>query len=69
MYNDRLKQLFTKYKYIWLWLQCFDPYLGLHQAYIMNLQSAVNVYGSHAKRDSVWFTVLCTARKGGNKKG
>jgi hypothetical protein len=27
-YNDRLTQLFTRYKYIWLWLQCFDPYLG-----------------------------------------
>jgi hypothetical protein len=23
-YNGRLTQLFTKYKYIWLWLQCFD---------------------------------------------
>jgi hypothetical protein len=31
-YNDRLTQLVTKYKYIWLWLQCFDPYLG-HHAY------------------------------------
>jgi hypothetical protein len=28
--NDRLTQLFTKYKYIWLWLQCFDPLLGHH---------------------------------------
>jgi hypothetical protein len=32
-YNDRLTQLFTKYKYIWLWLQCFDPLPGHHQAY------------------------------------
>jgi hypothetical protein len=32
-YNDRLTQLFTKHKYIWLWLQCFDPLLGHHQAY------------------------------------
>jgi hypothetical protein len=38
-YNDRLTQLFTRYKYIWLWLQCFDPYLGYHQAYLMNLES------------------------------
>jgi hypothetical protein len=43
-YNDRLTQLFTKYKYIWLWLQCFDPYLGHHQAYIMNLESIVHVW-------------------------
>jgi hypothetical protein len=42
-YNDRLTQLCTKYKYIWLWLQCFDPYLGLHQAYIMNLESVIHV--------------------------
>jgi hypothetical protein len=42
-YNDRLTQLFTKYKYIWLWLQCFDPYLGHRQAYIMNLESVVHV--------------------------
>jgi hypothetical protein len=28
-YNDRLTQLFTKYKYIWLWLKCFDPFAGL----------------------------------------
>jgi hypothetical protein len=48
-YNDRLTQLFTKYKYIlyvyiyiWLWLQCFDPYLGHRQAYIMNLESVVH---------------------------
>jgi hypothetical protein len=40
-YNDRLIQLFTKYKYIWVWLQCFDPYLGHRQAYIMNLESDV----------------------------
>jgi hypothetical protein len=38
-YNDRLTQLFTKYKYIWLWLQCFDPYMGHRQAYIMNVSS------------------------------
>jgi hypothetical protein len=31
-YNDRLTQLFTEYKYIWLCLQCFDPYLGHRQA-------------------------------------
>jgi hypothetical protein len=43
-YNDRLTQLFTKFKYIWLWLQCFDPYLGHRQAYIMNLESVVHVY-------------------------
>jgi hypothetical protein len=40
-YNDRLTQLFTKYKYIWLWLQCFDPYVGHHQARIMNLEIVV----------------------------
>jgi hypothetical protein len=57
-YNDRLTQLFTKYKYIWLWLQCFDPYLGHRQVYIMNLESVVHVLGFHAKRDPVWFTVL-----------
>jgi hypothetical protein len=34
-YNDRLTQLFTKYKYIRLWLQCFDPYLGHLQACII----------------------------------
>jgi hypothetical protein len=42
-YNDRLTQLFTKHKYILLWLQCFDPYLGHRQAYIMNLESVVHV--------------------------
>jgi hypothetical protein len=42
-YNDRLTQLFTKYTYIWLWLQCFDPYPGHRQAYIMNLESVVNI--------------------------
>jgi hypothetical protein len=36
-YNVRLTQLFAKYKYIWLWLQCFDPYLGHRQAYIVNI--------------------------------
>jgi hypothetical protein len=38
-YNDHLTQLFTKhkYKYIWLWLQCFYPYLGHCQSYIMNI--------------------------------
>jgi hypothetical protein len=40
--NDRLTQLFTKYEYIWLWLKCFDPYLGHRQAYIMNLESVVH---------------------------
>jgi hypothetical protein len=44
-YNDRL-QLFAKYKHICFRLQCFDPYLGHHQAYIMNLESVV--------RDPVW---------------
>jgi hypothetical protein len=34
-YNDRLTQLFASYKYIWLWLQCFDPLLGHHQDYII----------------------------------
>jgi hypothetical protein len=34
-YNDRLTQIFTRYKYTWLWLQCFDPLLGHHQAYII----------------------------------
>jgi hypothetical protein len=42
-YNDRLTQLFTKYKYIWLWLQCFDPYVGHRQAYTTNLESGVHV--------------------------
>jgi hypothetical protein len=42
-HNDLLTQLFTKYKYIWLWLQCFDPYLGHRQAYIINLESEVHV--------------------------
>jgi hypothetical protein len=40
-YNDRLTQLFTKYKYIWLWLQCFDPLLGYHQAYIIKGRNIV----------------------------
>jgi hypothetical protein len=40
--NDRLTQLFTKYKYIWLWLQCFDPYLGHGQVYIIKLEGAVH---------------------------
>jgi hypothetical protein len=43
-YNDRLAQLCTKYKYIWLWLQSFDTYLGHRQAYIMNLEGVVHVY-------------------------
>jgi hypothetical protein len=34
-YDDRLTQLFTKHKYVWLWLQCFDHFLGHHQAYII----------------------------------
>jgi hypothetical protein len=42
--NDRVTQLFTKCKYIWLWLQCFDPYLGHRQAYIMNLESIEHVW-------------------------
>jgi hypothetical protein len=53
-YNDRLTQLFTKYKYIWFGLQCFDPYLGHRQDYIINLESVVHVWGFsvfHAKRD------------------
>jgi hypothetical protein len=29
--------------FIWLCLQCFDPYLGHRQAYIMNLESVVHV--------------------------
>jgi hypothetical protein len=66
--NDRLTQLFTKYKYIWLWLQCFDPYLCHRQAYKMNLESVVHVWGFYAKRDPVWFTVLFIACKSGNKK-
>jgi hypothetical protein len=48
-YNDRLTQLFTKYKYIreniyiyiWLWIQRFDPYLGHRQAYITMTQLRV----------------------------
>jgi hypothetical protein len=70
-FNDCLTQLFTKdkyiilyisasssglynelrkcgnYKYIWLWLQCFDPYLGHRQVYIMNLESVgiINIFG------------------------
>jgi hypothetical protein len=66
-YNDGLTQLFTKYKYIWLRLQCFDPYLGHRQAYIMNLESVVHVQGFYAKRDPVWFTVLFIACKVGNE--
>jgi hypothetical protein len=42
-HNDRLTQLLAKYKYVWLWLQCFDPYLGHRQAYVMNLESVVHV--------------------------
>jgi hypothetical protein len=45
-YNDRLKQLFTKYKYMWLWLQCFDHYLGHRQVYIMNLESVLEILGT-----------------------
>jgi hypothetical protein len=51
--NDQLTQLFTKYKYIWLRVQCFDPYLGHRQTYIMNLESVVHVQVFHAKRDPV----------------
>jgi hypothetical protein len=40
-YRDRLTQLLTKYKYIWLWLRCFDPYLGHRQGYIINLVGVV----------------------------
>jgi hypothetical protein len=65
-YNDRLKQLFTRYKYIWLLLQCFDPYLVHPQAYIMNLESVVHVNVLHAKQDPVWFTLLFIACEGGN---
>jgi hypothetical protein len=49
-YNDRLTQLFTKYEYIRLWLQCFDPYLGHRQAYIMNLKSVVHAEAALAVR-------------------
>jgi hypothetical protein len=51
-YNDRLTQLFIKYKYIWLWLQCFDPYLGHRQAYIMNLESIEPVYMYYTLRNA-----------------
>jgi hypothetical protein len=43
-FNDRLTQL---YKYIWLWLQCFDLYLGHCQVYIMNLENVVPKYVLH----------------------
>jgi hypothetical protein len=59
-YDDRLTQLFTKCKYIWHWLQCFNTYLGHRQAYIMNLENVVHVYVFHAKQDPVWFTALFT---------
>jgi hypothetical protein len=64
-HNDRLTKPFTKYKYIYLfiWLQCFDPYLGHRQAYIMNLKSVVQVKVFHGKRDQAWFTVLFIACK------
>jgi hypothetical protein len=55
-YNDRLTQLFTKYKNVWLCLQCFYPYLGHRQAYIMNLGSLVHVYVYHASRYEVLHT-------------
>jgi hypothetical protein len=42
-YNDCLTQLFTKYKFIWRWLQCFDPFLGHLQAY-KSLPS-INIFG------------------------
>jgi hypothetical protein len=32
------------YKYIWLWLQCFNPYLGHRQAYTINLESVVHIW-------------------------
>jgi hypothetical protein len=65
-YNDRLTQLFTKYKYIWLWLQCFDPYLGHRQAYIMNfllpllqvMNNTVNHTGSRLARKTGTCTTL-----------
>jgi hypothetical protein len=43
-YNDRLTQLFTKYKYIWLWLQCFDPFLGHSPGIYNNLESVVHIW-------------------------
>jgi hypothetical protein len=44
-YNDRLTQLFTNYKYIWLWLQCFDPYLGHRRAYVINFRKCSTCLG------------------------
>jgi hypothetical protein len=43
-YNDRPTQLFTKYQYIWLWPQCFDPLLGHHQAYKNDVAEAKYIY-------------------------
>jgi hypothetical protein len=37
--NNRLTQLSSKYRLIrYIWLQCFDPVLGHHQAYKTTLK-------------------------------
>jgi hypothetical protein len=37
--NNRLTQLSSKYRLIrYIWLQCFDPLLGHHGAYIITLK-------------------------------
>jgi hypothetical protein len=38
-------------------IQCFDPSLDHHQAYIKT-RKCIIFYILHAKQDPVWFTVL-----------
>jgi hypothetical protein len=49
------------------WLQCFDPLLGHHQAYIKT-RMYITFYILRAKRDPVWFTELYTACTGSDEK-
>jgi hypothetical protein len=62
---------YIQYKYIWLWGQYFDPYLGHRRAYIINLESVLYIWVFsvfHAERDPVWFKVLIIAWCCGNER-
>jgi hypothetical protein len=50
-----------------IWLQCFDPLLDHHQAYIKT-RKCITFYILRAKRDSVWFTELYTACTGSDEE-
>jgi hypothetical protein len=72
-YNDRLKQLFTKYKYIYIYINLalatmFRPLSGSSSGLYNVLRRFSTCLGFHAKRDSVWFTILFIACKSGNEK-